>query len=133
MQPVGIQLLGELRDCAPELLNDAQGLERLVSAGVARCGFHQVQVTSKKFEPVGVTVIAIISESHVCIHTFPETKHASVDIFHCSGDAGPLHVLLNFLKESLGAESMQCLEINRGRKLEVNGLGRTDKTAAQAC
>ena len=43
---------------------------------------------SKKFEPQGVTVLCLLSESHISIHTWPEEGKAAVDVYTC-GDCNP--------------------------------------------
>lgn len=37
----------------------------------------------KKFEPQGVTILYLLSESHFSIHTWPETKSCAIDFYHC--------------------------------------------------
>ena len=46
------------------------------------------QTISKKFDPQGVTVLCLLSESHISIHTWPEEGKASVDVYTC-GDCNP--------------------------------------------
>ena len=41
------------------------------------------------FSPVGVTGMAIVSESHLVIHTWPEHGYAAVDIFTCGAPRDP--------------------------------------------
>ena len=60
-------------------------------------GFHVVYTFSHQYDPIGVTIVSIISEFHFAIHSYPETNHASIDIFHCSDESQPLAELLNFL------------------------------------
>lgn len=119
MKTDGIQLIAELNGCDSSLLDDRERLGRILSAGIERCGFHQISLNSHKFTPVGLTIIAIISESHIAIHTYPEAHHASVDIFHCSNDSRPLHDLLHYLKENFCAHSIKFMEVTRGQKLEL--------------
>ena len=51
-------------------------------------GATVIQTISKKFEPQGVTVICLLAESHISIHTWPERGDAAVDLFTC-GDCTP--------------------------------------------
>jgi len=39
--------------------------------------------THKKFEPQGVTILYLLSESHFSIHTWPELKCCAIDFYHC--------------------------------------------------
>jgi len=51
-------------------------------------GASVVRTIYKKFIPQGVTVLSLLEESHISIHTWPEKGEAAVDIFTC-GDAMP--------------------------------------------
>lgn len=115
----GIQLLGELSGCDADMLDDVEQLAELVERGVSECGLHQVSICSKKFEPIGVTVISLVSESHVSIHTYPESNHASIDIFHCSTEPTALLKLLEFFKAALHAEGCRHLLVARGDSLQL--------------
>ncbi|MFQ5752346.1 MAG: adenosylmethionine decarboxylase [bacterium] len=126
MKPYGIQLIAELKGCSPELLNDEKQLKTLLTEGIQKCGLLQLNILSHKFNPVGVTVISIISESHIAIHTYPEAHHASIDIFHCSAEARSLFKLLDFLQARLQAQNVKFMAIARGKKLELiedNSIG----------
>jgi len=82
MKTSGIQIVAELNGCQANMLNDEKILEQMLNEGIKLYGFHLVTTFSHKYDPIGVTVISIISESQIVIHTYPEANHASVDIFH---------------------------------------------------
>lgn len=119
MKVPGIQIVAELTGCNAKILDSHTALEKMLHDGIAACGLHQVNIISHKFTPIGVTAIAIISESHIAIHTYPEAKHASVDIFHCADDATSLHRLLAYLQKHLEAQRVEFLEFSRGSKLDL--------------
>ena len=115
----GIHLIAEVSGCPPGLLNDEEKLKSLLVDGIDKCGLSHLDIASHKFEPIGVTVIAIINESHVAIHTYPEARHASIDIFHCSTESESAVKLLNFLSKKLQSQDIKFIEINRGDKLTL--------------
>jgi S-adenosylmethionine decarboxylase len=47
-----------------------------------------LQTISKKFEPQGVTIVSLLAESHISIHTWPEEGKAACDVYTC-GDSQP--------------------------------------------
>ncbi|MFQ5864652.1 MAG: adenosylmethionine decarboxylase [bacterium] len=96
MKTSGIQLIAEFIHCPPNLLNDENQLSLALTEGIQQCGMHQVNLTSHKFDPVGVTVISIINESHIAMHIYPEAHHASIDIFHCSSESHSIIENVNF-------------------------------------
>ena len=48
-----------------------------------------LNLISNKFEPQGVTAIALLAESHLSIHTWPEEHYSAVDIFTCGKNMKP--------------------------------------------
>lgn len=78
--------------------------------------FNVVQTASHRFEPQGETRIYILSESHVAVHTYPEHRYVSVDIYICN----PLYDLDKIARQVI--EFFPCsahLErtLQRGRKV----------------
>ena len=56
-----------------------------------------LKTSSHKFQPCGVTAVALLSESHISIHSWPELGKAACDIFTCGTHTKP----------ELGIEVMQ--------------------------
>ena len=82
-------LLLELYRCDYEKLNDESFLRCTIS-NAAKCANAKVlNLISNKFEPQGVTAIALLSESHLSIHTWPESHYSAVDIFTCGKNMKP--------------------------------------------
>jgi S-adenosylmethionine/arginine decarboxylase-like enzyme len=36
-----------------------------------------------QFDPCGVTIAYVLAESHICLHTFPEKRTVSIDVYSC--------------------------------------------------
>lgn len=119
MKPLGRQLIAEFIYCREDILNNKRGIEKIIKDGIKESGLTLVSITSKKFDPVGVTSIALISESHVAIHTYPEARHASVDIFTCANGNRSVMKLLRFLKRNLKPKTVKLLEIDRGNPIAL--------------
>jgi len=65
------------------------------------------------FTPVpGVSGVAVLAESHISIHTWPEREFAAIDIFMC-GDTEP-HRAVEVLREALQPTQMDLSELKRG-------------------
>jgi S-adenosylmethionine decarboxylase len=69
-------------------LNDEHYLVRLLEEAAVISGATVLQTVFKKFDPQGATVICLLSESHISIHTWPEEGKAAVDVYTC-GDSDP--------------------------------------------
>jgi S-adenosylmethionine decarboxylase len=85
---MGKHYLLNLYECSEVLLNDEHFLMDLLENAAVASGATVCQTIHKKFEPQGVTVICLLSESHISIHTWPEEEKAAVDVYTC-GDCNP--------------------------------------------
>ena len=105
-------LLLELYRCDYEKLNDESFLRCTIS-NAAKCANATVlNLISNKFEPQGVTAIALLAESHLSIHTWPESHYSAVDIFTCGKNMNPERAS-QYLIEVLMAEEHLLRIINR--------------------
>ena len=82
------ELLVDIYGCEANL-DDVRFLRAVLKKAAAEMGSTVVRTTSHKFSPTGTTVIAILAETHMSIHTWPEYKYAALDIFICNEDIDP--------------------------------------------
>ena len=96
-------LLLELYRCDYEKLNDESFLRCILNRAAKLAKATVLNLISNKFEPQGVTAIALLAESHISIHTWPESNYSAVDIFTCGQNMMP-EVASHYLIEALKAE-----------------------------
>ena len=96
-------LLLELYRCDYEKLNDESFLRCTLSRAAKLANATVLNLISNKFEPQGVTAIALLAESHISIHTWPESNYSAVDIFTCGQKMSP-EVASQYLICALKAE-----------------------------
>lgn len=87
----GLHLTADLRRCRCDSawLTDAQ---RLLAACVVRVqdsGLQAVAQLAHRFPdtahgPGGVTATVLLAESHLCVHTWPESQSVSLDVYVCN-------------------------------------------------
>ena len=110
---IGMHCILELHGCPADRLDDEafvrQALEEASQQGLATL----LKLTSHHFEPQGVTALGLLAESHISIHTWPESGYAAIDVFTC-GDANP-QMACGFLVEAFAAAEHSLQEIVRGR------------------
>ena len=82
-------LLLELYLCDYEKLNDESFLRCILNRAAKLANATVLNLISNKFEPQGVTAIALLAESHISIHTWPESNYSAVDIFTCGQNMMP--------------------------------------------
>jgi len=108
---MGKHYLLNLYGCSFVLLNDEHFLIDLLENAASASGATVCQTISKKFEPQGVTVICLLSESHISIHTWPEEEKAAVDCYTC-GDCNP-KIGCDIIIQQLQAETHRLNYIER--------------------
>ena len=96
-------LLLELYRCDSEKLNDESFLRCALNRAAKLAKAAVLNLISNKFDPQGVTAIALLAESHISIHTWPESNYSAVDIFTCGQNMRP-EVASQYLIEALKAE-----------------------------
>ena len=96
-------LLLELYGCDYDKLNDESFLRCSLNRAAKLAKATVLNLISNKFEPQGVTVIALLAESHISIHTWPESHYSAVDIFTCGQNMKP-ELASQYLIETLKAE-----------------------------
>ncbi len=79
----------ELYRCDCEKLNDESFLRCTLNRAAKLANATVLNLISNKFEPQGVTAIALLAESHISIHTWPESNYSAVDIFTCGQNMMP--------------------------------------------
>jgi len=72
-----------------DLLNNAEFLQAQMVEAAESCGATVLSVQSKQFEPQGATVLVMLSESHLSIHTYPERGFAALDCYTCGETVDP--------------------------------------------
>ncbi|MHA1638375.1 MAG: S-adenosylmethionine decarboxylase family protein [Candidatus Thorarchaeota archaeon] len=61
----------------------------------------------------GATAFALLSESHISVHTWPELKKVVVDVFTC-GSSDNLTSLINFLIHRVVHTNLTVTQVQRG-------------------
>jgi spermidine synthase len=118
MKPAGTQHVAEFFNCSKDILNSVADIENILRQSIEASNTELISLSSHRFDPIGVTSIAVVSESHVAIHTYPEARHASIDIYTCS--RGPASAtILNYLKDKLEPFTTRIAVLSRGNPIEV--------------
>ena len=114
----GIHLLGEWFGCpASAAMTSADALRALCLDAVTAAGLTPLGHTFHQFSPQGVTGLVLLAESHVAVHTWPETGFATVDVYVCNvatdnGDRA--HALFNAIKRLLQPAEAREHIVHRG-------------------
>ncbi len=110
-QGVGTHLVLELWGC--ENLNSPETVEQALRDVVEATGVTLLDLRVYPFQPIGVTGVAIVAESHIMIHTWPEHGYAAVDVFTC-GEERDLKSAVEVIRGYFKPERVQMMHIVRG-------------------
>ncbi len=108
---LGRHLIAEIWSGDPSLLNDPGYLRESVLEACKAGDLTVLDVLVHEFSPHGVTLVALLAESHISVHTWPEHGYAAVDVFACDGDP---HTALDVLAQRLKVAHMETFEVQRG-------------------
>jgi S-adenosylmethionine decarboxylase proenzyme len=89
-------------------------LSEALQQALKQAGATVCDVVSKRFDPQGVTVLALLAESHASVHTYPERGSVFADVFTCGRRADP-NEAVRLLGATLGAARVSTQTVHRGQ------------------
>jgi S-adenosylmethionine decarboxylase len=113
----GVHLIVDLREA--QGLDDIDMIEATLRHCVETAGATLLHIHLHHFQPNGVSGVAVLAESHISIHTWPDIGYAALDIFMC-GKAEPERCI-PVLAEAFKAKRVEVNELLRGRMPEHAG------------
>jgi len=112
-------ILFDLKDCLfDNLLDNEEYIQESLQKASEVCGSKVLKIETHKFDPQGVTGYALLAESHLSIHTWPENSLAKCDIFTCSYANHPNRAV-EFLKERFHATEVRRWACDRSSGIDM--------------
>jgi S-adenosylmethionine decarboxylase len=111
LKSVGRHVILELWGCSN--LNSVEVVEQALHEIVDATETTLLDLRVYPFTPIGVTGVAIVSESHIMIHTWPEYGYAAVDVFTCGEQTSP-DAAIPVVRKHFAPDRVQVMEMNRG-------------------
>ncbi|MDE1860861.1 MAG: adenosylmethionine decarboxylase [Candidatus Micrarchaeota archaeon] len=114
----GRHVYGNLYGVKREYLMDPNLLSKTISECASVGNMHIVELVTRKFDRYlgaegGVSVIALIEESHMTIHTWPEGEYATIDIYSC-GEASDPEKAFKYITSVLKPKTFKLFKVDRG-------------------
>lgn len=109
----GTHLIIEVVD--GEGLDDQHRIEQAFRDCVEVCGATLLHIHTHKFSPQGVSGVAVLAESHISVHTWPEIGYGAFDVFMC-GEAQPWKAV-EVLRTAFDAGDIRVKELLRGEEV----------------
>ena len=96
-------------------LDDEARIQSAFRSCVDECGATLLHIHTHKFSPQGVSGVAVLAESHISVHTWPEIGYAAFDVFMC-GDAQPWKAV-DVLAKAFDTKDVRVKELLRGEDI----------------
>jgi S-adenosylmethionine decarboxylase len=115
---IGKHVYANLYDPDPRYISNEEMLRKLVVEAAEKANMHLVEVKSWSFggRKGGVSVIALITESHISIHTWVEYSYATVDVYTCGDHSDPWRAM-EYIIEVLKPKKYSIGYANRTQEL----------------
>ena len=110
---LGKHIIIDAEDCDVEFLNDIKSIKKIIKECAKKNDLHILKFKFHKFKPIGLSGFAILSESHIAVHTWPEFKFVSIDIFTCGNNMNT-EIAAEFIVKKLNGKIRQKYKFNRG-------------------
>jgi S-adenosylmethionine decarboxylase len=99
-------------------LDDLQHIENTFRKCIEVAGATLLHIHMHHFTPNGgVSGVAVLAESHISIHSWPEYGYAALDIFMC-GEAKP-HLAVDVIREAFQPSEIIVQEHLRGKEIQI--------------
>ena len=110
----GVHLIVDLHGAKG--LNDIDLIEATLRRCVDAANATLLHIHLHHFQPNGVSGVAVLAESHISIHTWPDVGYAALDVFMC-GAAQP-EKCISVLREAFSARDVVVKTHHRGSELD---------------
>lgn len=111
MGALGRQLVVEFWGCQGNL-DSPELIRKTLEEAVQKAKAFLLDIKIHRFQPQGISGVAVIAESHISIHTWPEYGYAAVDVFTC-GNTDP-EAAVEHIRQVLKPQRVKALKIQRG-------------------
>tara|TARA_Y100001968_G_scaffold298566_1_gene308534 strand:+ start:1092 stop:1559 length:468 start_codon:yes stop_codon:yes gene_type:complete len=112
LENIGRHCILELYQCDKAKLNDVAFIRTTITSSAKVSGAKLINLVTHSFKPQGMTGLALLAESHISIHTWPEIGYAAIDVFTC-GDHTMPEKACKLLFEDFEAKTFSFKNIDR--------------------
>ena len=109
---MGDHFLLNLYGCGVEKLNNEKFIVEMFEQAVVEGKMTLLNLMTHKFEPQGITAVALLAESHISIHTWPEEGSCAVDVYTC-GTTGRPRLACDYIIKELGCSDPRVTHVKR--------------------
>ncbi len=116
---VGVHIIADLYGIDAGLISSADAISPIMENAIKEGNLTEISSQYYQFRPMGASGIALLAESHLSFHTWPEYGLVTLDIYTC-GDRSNADRAFNYLLNTLQPTSIDYKKFERGSKVEDN-------------
>lgn len=119
MNTIGTHIILDLWHVPEDILNNKSKIKKILLNAAKEANATIIHNFFHKFRPIGISGVVVIAESHISIHTFPESGYAGIDIYTCGDKTLPEKAMKYIIKEFKVKKKdcfIDCKKIVRGFK-----------------
>jgi S-adenosylmethionine decarboxylase len=124
----GTEFVADIYGCDPDVLRSRERLDAIMSRLISEIGVHPVREPLWQVFPApgGITGLWLLAESHLAVHTYPETHFAAISLYCCGSRRDwPAEARL---RAWFGADHVDVQTLDRGRRLASGHIGNDPGT-----
>lgn len=109
---IGFHICADFYGCNGKMLDDYNFIKDTLLQAVKKSDMNLINLKLHKFQPHGLTGYALLSTSHLAIHTWSELNYASIDIYSCGEKEGVVNAFL-FILSRLNPKNIMMKSFTR--------------------
>ncbi len=128
-QTFGRHILLDVWGVDYDKLNDLGLMRQTMLRAAEACGATVVKTAFQRFPVQGLSGVVVLAESHISVHTHPEHRYASFDIFTCGTTIDP-GVACRYIVDTLRVQRYNAREFVRGEEDGIKDVRSEGRGAA---
>ncbi len=109
---LGKQIIVDCWGCNAQIAS-AEAVRVALGEAIAKARVTLLNLSVHEFHPQGVSAVALLAESHLFVHTWPEKSYLALDFFSC-GDRAGLERAVAAICAAFSPSQTRVQEIERG-------------------
>lgn len=101
----------------PNDLNSIEWLKEKIELSLFNLKIKHIKSLYHRFSPTGISLVYILSSSHIAVHSWPENNYLHIDLITCSQNK-ELENITNIIESAFNNRNFTIQEINYYEKIK---------------
>lgn len=118
---IGRQAIMDIYDYKEIDIENLDLIKRLLFESAKESNLHIVDYKFHKFDPIGISGVLVLAESHLTIHTWPEYNYIAIDVFTCGNKINPVFAC-EVIAKNLCSDNYKIEYFERGNEDAISRI-----------